>query len=130
AAAPPAREPCLAVAEMTGSSAAGRILLAAPIALAEIEARFTDRIVTRDEVTFDQASTSLRARRQRRLGAIALAEQPMPVDASEENARILAQGVARLGIERMPWTKGLRQWRGRVMFLPAAERDERRELSH
>src|SRR5262249_14345792 len=55
AASPLAREPYLAVAEMTGSAAAGRILLAAPIALAEIEARFADRIVTRDEVTFDQA---------------------------------------------------------------------------
>jgi ATP-dependent helicase HrpB len=124
-----AREPYLAVAEMTGSAAAGRILLAAPITLAEIEVRFTDRIVTRDEVTFDQASASLRPRRQRRLGAIALAEQPLPVEASEESARILAQGVARLGVERLPWTKALRQWRDRVMFLRAAEGDEWPDLS-
>ena len=129
AASPLAREPYLAVAEMTGSAAAGRILLAAPITLDEIEARFADRIVTRDEVTFDQASASLRARRQRRLGAIALAEQPMPVETNEESARILAQGVARLGIERLPWTKALRQWRDRVMFLRAAEGDEWPDLS-
>jgi ATP-dependent helicase HrpB len=124
-----ARTPYLAVAEMTGSAAAGRILLAAPITPDEIEARFADRIVTRDEVTFDQASASLRARRQRRLGAIALAEQPLPVEAGEESARILAQGVARLGIERLPWTKALRQWRDRVMFLRAAEGDEWPDVS-
>ena len=35
-----AREPFLAVAELTGAAAASRIILAAPIALAEIEARF------------------------------------------------------------------------------------------
>jgi ATP-dependent helicase HrpB len=129
AASPLAREPYLAVAEMTGSAAAGRILLAAPIALAEIEARFADRTAARDEVTFDQASASLRARRQRRLGAIALAEQPMRVEGSEESARILAQGVARLGIERLPWTKALRQWRDRVLFLRAAEGGEWPDVS-
>ena len=129
AASPLARDPFLAVAEMTGSAAAGRILLAAPITPDEIEARFADRIVTRDEVTFDQASASLRARRQRRLGAITLGEQPMPVETNEESARILAQGVARLGIERLPWSKTLRQWRDRVMFLRTAEGDEWPDLS-
>ena len=128
-ASPLAREPYLAVAEMTGSAAAGRILLAAPITLAEIEARFAGRIVARDEVTFDQASASLRARRQRQLGAIALTEQPMPVDTNEESARILAQGVGRLGIERLPWSKALRQWRDRVMFLRAAQGDEWPDVS-
>ncbi len=116
-ASPLAREPYLAVAELTGSAAAGRILSAAPIAQAEIEARFADRIVARDEIAFDAATASLRMRRVRRLGAIALAEQPMPVVASEEAAHLLAAGVARLGIGRLPWTKPLSQWRDRVMFL-------------
>jgi ATP-dependent helicase HrpB len=129
AASPLARDAFLAVTEMTGSAAAGRILLAAPITPDEIEARFADRIVTRDEVTFDQASASLRARRQRRLGAITLGEQPMPVEANDASARILALGVARLGIERLPWSKALRQWRDRVMFLRTAEGDEWPDLS-
>ena len=119
-ASPLAREPYLAVAELTGSAAAGRILSAAPIALAEIEARFADRIVARDEITFDPATASLRVRRLRRLGAIALTEQPMPVVATEEAAHLLAAGVARLGIGRLPWTKPLSQWRDRVMFLRQA----------
>jgi ATP-dependent helicase HrpB len=124
AASPLAREPYLAVAEMTGSAAAGRILCAAPIALSEIEAHFADRIIARNEVTFDPASASLRARRQRRLGAIALAEQTLPVETNEASARLLAQGVARAGGERLPWTRALRQWRDRVMFLRAAEGHE------
>ena len=119
-ASPLAREPYLAVAELTGSAAAGRILSAAPIALAEIESRFADRIVARDEITFDPATASLRVRRLRRLGAIALTEQPMPVVATEEAAHLLAAGVARLGIGRLPWTKPLSQWRDRVMFLRQA----------
>ena len=44
AASPLSREPFIAVAELTGSAAQGRIVLAAPITLAEIETRFADRI--------------------------------------------------------------------------------------
>src|SRR5262249_37019712 len=65
-ASPLAREPFIAVAELTGSAAQGRILSAAPISLTEIEARFADRIETRDETTFDAANLSLRGRRNRR----------------------------------------------------------------
>ena len=84
-----AREPFLAVAELTGSAASGRILLAAPITLAEIEARFADRIVASEDITFDQASASLRVRRLQRLGAITLSEQPLPAVASDDAARTL-----------------------------------------
>ena len=124
-----AREPYLAVAELAGSAAAGRILLAAPIAAGEIEARFADSIETREEINFDAASASLRQRGVSRLGAITLTEQPMPVELNDAAARILAEGVARLGVERLPWTKALRQWRDRVMFLRQAEGDIWPDLS-
>jgi ATP-dependent helicase HrpB len=124
-----ARAPFLAVAEITGTAAQGRIVLAAPLTLAEIEAHFADRIESRDDIAFDAASASLRARRLRRLGAIALAEQPLTVVADDASARMLAQGASRLGIERLPWTKPLRQWRDRVMFLRRAEGDEWPDLS-
>jgi len=124
-----ARAPFLAVAEITGTAAQGRIMLAAPLTLAEIEAQFADRIESRDEIAFDAASASLRARRLRRLGAIALAEQPLAVVADDASARMLAQGAARLGIERLPWTKSLRQWRDRVMFLRRSEGEEWPDVS-
>jgi ATP-dependent RNA helicase HrpB len=124
-----ARAPFLAVAEITGTAAQGRIVLAAPLTLAEIEAQFADRIESGDEIAFDAASASLRARRLRRLGAIALAEQPLTVAPDEASARMLAQGAARLGIERLPWTKPLRQWRDRVMFLRRAEGEDWPDLS-
>jgi ATP-dependent helicase HrpB len=120
-ASPLAREPFLAVAELAGSAAQGRILSAAPIALAEIEAWFADRIVTRDEVTFDPNSLALRGRNSRRLGAIVLTEAPVPVTPSEETTRLLAESIAALGIDQLPWTRPLAQWRDRVMFLRGSE---------
>jgi len=126
---PLAREPFLAVAELAGTAAQSRILLAAPISLAEIEARFGGRIEARDEIAFDEASAALRARRTRRLGAIVLAEQALRVTPSEATAPLLADGIARLGLDRLPWTKSLRQWRDRVMFLRRAEGGEWPDLS-
>jgi ATP-dependent helicase HrpB len=124
-----ARAPFLAVAEISGSAAQGRITLAAPLTPAEIEALFAERIETRDEITFDEPSASLRARRLRSLGAIVMAEQPTQVVADEGSARLLAEAVARLGIERLPWTKPLRQWRDRIMFLRRAHATEWPDLS-
>ena len=128
-ASPLAREPFLAVAELAGTAAQGRILSAAPITLAEIERRFSDRIAAREEIVFDAASASLRGRRSRRLGAIALSDQPMPVVANDDTTQKLADGIAGLGMHRLPWTKSLQQWRDRVMFLRASEGDEWPDLS-
>jgi ATP-dependent helicase HrpB len=128
-ASPLAREPFLAVAELTGSAAQGRILSAAPITLAEIEREFADRIDSRDDITFDAASMSLRGRSSRKLGAIALAERPIAVTPSGETAELLADAIAGIGVGRLPWTKALKQWRDRVMFLRAGEGDEWPNLS-
>ena len=128
-ASPLAREPFLAVAELAGRAGQSRILLAAPIALAEIEARFAAHIEHREEIVFDPASASLRARKSRHLGALMLNEQTVPVPADERAAALLADGIRQLGIERLPWTKPLRQWRDRVMFLRRAEGEEWPDLS-
>jgi ATP-dependent helicase HrpB len=124
-----AREPYLAVAELTGAAAASRIILAAPITLPEIEARFGGKIEERETVSFDPASASLRARRSRRLGAIVLAEQIRPVEPSAESAKLLAEGIATLGIAKLPWSKPQLQLRGRVQFLRKAEGEEWPDLS-
>jgi ATP-dependent helicase HrpB len=129
-ASPLAREPFLAVAELSGTATRGRIVLAAPITPAEIEQRFGEKIEGREEITFDAASASLRGRRSRRLGALVLGEQSLRVTPSEETARVLAEGIARLGIARLPWTKSLTQWRDRVAFLRRSEGEEWPDVSH
>ncbi|MDP2410195.1 MAG: ATP-dependent helicase HrpB [Pseudolabrys sp.] len=118
-----AREPFLVVAELTGTAGASRIVLAAPIGLAEIENRFAGKIEDREAVTFDAASASLRARRSRRLGAIALAEQIKPVTPDAATARILGDGIVSLGLDKLPWSKAALQFRNRVSFLRRAEGD-------
>jgi ATP-dependent helicase HrpB len=125
-----AREPLLAVAELSGTAAQSRVLLAAPITLAEIEQRFAESIEHRDDITFDAASGSLRGRRSERLGALTLAERPYAVTPGPEAAKQLADGIVRLGLDRLPWTKSLQQWRDRVMFLRRAGSEEWPDLSN
>lgn len=124
-----ARAPYIAVAELTGTAANGRVLLAAPIAQADIETRFADQIENTDDVSFDRASMSLRGRRKRVLHAITLSEAPFTLKPSEDTARVFADGLVAAGIDRLPWSKALEQWRGRVMFLRASEGDAWPDLS-
>jgi len=124
-----ARSSFLAVAELTGTAAQGRILLASTITQEAIESEFADHIQISDEVTFDATAMALRARRRRRLHALVLSEQNLAVTPAEETARILSDGLAKAGIEHLPWSKALKQWRDRVMFLRASEGDEWPDLS-
>ncbi|HMI16727.1 MAG TPA: ATP-dependent helicase C-terminal domain-containing protein, partial [Bradyrhizobium sp.] len=118
-----ARAPYIAVAELTGTAASGRILLAAPITLPDIELRFAAQIETADEISFDRAAMALRARRKRTLHAITLSEAPLALSPSAETARVLADGLIGSGLDKLPWSKPLQQWRDRVMFLRKAEHE-------
>jgi ATP-dependent helicase HrpB len=124
-----ARAPYIAVGELTGTAASGRILLAAPISQAEIELHFADHIESADEISFDRGAMALRARRKRKLHAITLSEAPLALQPSLETAKIFADGLAATGLDRLPWSKAAKQWRDRVMFLRKAEGEGWPDLS-
>jgi len=107
-----ARHEWLAVAETQGMAAGARILSAAPIELAEVEALFGDRIEIRHRADFDPATGAVRPIRERRLGAIRLAVGPDPEADPASLAAALLDGVRRHGLDLLPWsgaTLGLRR---------------------
>ncbi|MFG1358884.1 ATP-dependent helicase HrpB [Xanthobacter pseudotagetidis] len=124
-----AKAPFLAVAEVSGRADAARILLAAALAEEEIEALFADEIIDGTEVSFDPAAAAVRARQTRRLGALTLSSRPRPAPQDATAARLLAEGVAGLGLARLPFPPALIQWRDRVAFLRAAEGEPWPDLS-
>jgi ATP-dependent helicase HrpB len=124
-----AREPYLAIAEVTGKASAARILSAAALSAADLEAVAGDRLMMQEATTFDRAAGALRTRRTQRLGAITLSEQTRPTPASPETAAELARGVAALGLERLPWTKAQSQLRDRVLFLRRTKAEDWPDLS-
>ena len=124
-----ARAPYLAVGEIAGRASNTRILLAAALPGEDLAAVAGDAIRTADELAFDPARAALSARRTQRLGAILLGESHLPVPGDHAAAEILAEGLGRLGIDRLPWSKGLSQWRDRVAFLRGAEGEPWPDLS-
>ena len=121
----------LAVAELAGTAAQGRILLAAPITQAEIEARFADRI---ESARGDRV-------RSRRDGAARRAAGGGSARSRCRKRRSRCQPSAETARDAGRWhwsppastgcpgRKPLKQWRDRVMFLRKAEGDEWPDLS-
>jgi ATP-dependent helicase HrpB len=119
----------LAVGELQGSAAAGRIVLAARLEERELAAVSGNRIVEVLETSFDPAAAALRTRRVRRLGALVLASDPRPPESGEVAAGLLAAGIAGLGLARLPWPQSLLQVRARVAFLRRLEGEPWPDLS-
>ncbi len=115
-----AGSPFLVVAELTGTAAAARILIAAPASEAQFEAAAVGRIVEGNEVAFDVAARAVRARHVRRLDQIVLAARPLAITPGPEVSAALAAGITKLGVGVLAWSKGQIQLRERVAFLRAA----------
>jgi len=113
---PLARATWLAVGEISGTAAGARILSAAPIGEAEVEALFGDRIESGARLAFDPATGTVRARRDRRLGAVTLAEGQDAEASAEDIAAALVEGVRNHGLDLLPWSASARSLRRRCAF--------------
>ncbi|MEO5865628.1 MAG: ATP-dependent helicase HrpB [Sphingomonas sp.] len=116
---PLARAEWLAVAETQGMAAGARILSAAAIDVATVEALFAERIETRRTARFDRATGGVQPVRERRLGAIRLSSGPDPhADPALVTAALL-DGVREHGLALLPWSDTARGLRARATFAAA-----------
>ena len=118
----PATEPLaaadyLAVADLDGGREDARIFRAAPLALDDIERAFASHIEIHARVVWDGREQAVRARRQRCLGRLVLKDEPLEPAPREAIAAALIEGIRAAGLDCLPWTKEIEQWRARVMFL-------------
>ena len=111
-----ARHEWLAVAETQGMAAGARILSAAAIDVADVEALFGDRIAARRTVAFDPATGGVQATHERRLGAIRLSGGPdSNADPGAISAALLA-GLCDHGLALLPWPDTATALRQRAAF--------------
>jgi ATP-dependent helicase HrpB len=115
-ASPLAREQWLAVAEVGGTAAGARILSAAAIDEATVEALFADRIQTGTQRAFDPTTGTVTAKRGRRLGAITLSEGRDSKAAPEDISAGLVEGVRSHGLHLLPWSDAAISLRKRAAF--------------
>jgi ATP-dependent helicase HrpB len=124
-----AKAPWIVVADLTGQAASARILAGAALGETDIEVEIAalapdlpaGLLGEADETRFDPAAAALRRRATRKLGAITLAERNLPVEPGPQAALALAQGLATIGLSRLPWTKAQTRLRERFAFLHAAD---------
>jgi ATP-dependent helicase HrpB len=115
-ASPLAREPWLAVAEVSGTAAGARILAAAAIGEAAVLDLFADRIESGANLSFDPTTGTVRARSGRRLGAITLSEGRDSKASPGAVAAALVEGVGVHGLDLLPWSDASRSLRRRAAF--------------
>ncbi len=119
-----AREEWIAVAETQGMAAGARILSAAAIDLATIEALLGDRIETRRSVDFDSATGAVRPIRERRLGALRLSSGPDSDAAPAAIEAALVEGVRTHGVGLLAWSDAATALRQRAAFAGVPLDDE------
>lgn len=113
---PLAREQWLAVAEVSGTASGARILAAAAMDEALVEALFGQQIEIGTSLSFDPATGSVQARRSRKLGAITLSEGRDMQASPEESAAALVEGVRLHGLALLPWSEAAQSLRIRAAF--------------
>ncbi len=114
---PLAHAPWLAIAALDDTGRDGRIYLAAALDLDELLLHAGEQVEIVDEVVWDDAADAVVARRQHRLGAHVLREQPLrDVDSGRVQSALL-DVIAQRGIDALPWSEDATALRQRIAFL-------------
>jgi ATP-dependent helicase HrpB len=113
---PLAKQEWLAVADIQGAASGARILSAAAIDMADIEALYGDRIESGTHVRFDPVTGGVRTETGKRLGAITLSKGQDAKADPEAIADALVVGVKEHGLDRFIWADTTLHLRQRAAF--------------
>ena len=116
-----ARHEWVVVAEASGRAGGARLLLGAPLDMADVEARFGDAIELSEEVRFEAATGGVVAERTRRLGAITLSRAPLSSPDPAKVAAALREGLRQTGVGALTWSAEGMALRARAAFAGLAD---------
>ncbi|WP_202844986.1 ATP-dependent helicase HrpB [Luteimonas saliphila] len=112
-------EPWIVASELRFETKDSLVLRGAPVDEARLREDFAAHFVECDEVRWDAGRRALVAERVRRFDGIVLDARPAGRVDPVLAAQALSDAVATLGLDALPWSEGLRQWRARVQSLRA-----------
>ena len=118
-----ARSEYIVVAALDLGDREARIELTAPVELRVLEKHFAAAIEESDTIAWDARASAVVARRQTRLGALLLRDDPLPNPNPDALTAALLEGIRGLGLAALPWRPEFAQWRARVAFARAQEPD-------
>ncbi len=112
-----AKSEFIVAAELDGAEREARIFLAAPIRPADLERHFAAHISEHREIAWDEREQAVRARRERRLGALVLESSDIRQPDPLEIQKAVLSGLRQMGLAALPWSRDLRQWQARVGLM-------------
>jgi ATP-dependent helicase HrpB len=112
-------EPWLVASELRYEAKDALLLRAAPVDEAYLRRAFATRFHEGDEVRWDAARRALVSERIERFDGIVLSSRSAGRVDPAQAARALTDAVRELGIDALPWSEALTQWRARVQGLRA-----------
>ena len=115
--------PWLAVAEIGGHAgeATDRIYGASTLDPEGFNAVLSHLVSEEEQVQWDYRSDQFVAQRRRMVGSIELSSQPLEQVSDHARNKALLGVLRKKGLEILPWTAALRQWRARVTLLRQVE---------
>ena len=111
------RSEFLAAASLDAGKREGRIFLAASLSKDEIIDLFSDQLQETDEITWDEKTGAISARRQTKLGALVLAQARLPNPALEDMKAVLLATIREKGLAMLPWSDAARSLQARLICL-------------
>ncbi|HEY5805537.1 MAG TPA: ATP-dependent helicase HrpB [Lysobacter sp.] len=112
-------EPWIAISELRDDPRDARVMRAAPLDEQRLRAEFPKRFVSEDRVLWDSALRGIAAVREQRFDRIVIDSRPLAKPDPSRYADALVDAVRQLGLQALPWTPSLSQWRARVRCLRA-----------
>jgi ATP-dependent helicase HrpB len=110
-------EPWIVISELRDEARDARVLRAAPLDEARLQREFPQRFASEDRVVWDANTRGIAAVRERRFDRIVLESKPLAKPDASRYADALVDAVRQLGLDALPWTESLIQWRARVRCL-------------
>lgn len=114
----------LVAATLDGERREARIFQGAAIDSDVLHTRLASRMQWLERVDWDAGREAVRAQRQLMLGALCLKTEPLEAVAGETLTRALLKGIRTAGLGCLPWTKRLRTWQERILFLRRVMKDD------
>ncbi|HKJ08192.1 MAG TPA: ATP-dependent helicase C-terminal domain-containing protein, partial [Gammaproteobacteria bacterium] len=119
----------LVAAHLDAGAREARIFLAASIERQQLLEHFDADIRDVELTAWDSRAQAVAARRERRLGNLIVAAEPLANPAPDQLVAAMIDGIRALGLDALPWTDTLRRWRQRVRFLHGLDEDRWPDLS-
>uniref|UniRef100_UPI002FCE0143 ATP-dependent helicase C-terminal domain-containing protein n=1 Tax=Paracoccus binzhouensis TaxID=2796149 RepID=UPI002FCE0143 len=110
-----AAERLIVATDLDGDAREARIRMAVVVSEDEIRALFPDRIETAELVEWSRRDNRVIARRQERLGALALADRALDDPDPQALARAAFEGLRATGLT---WSPGAARLRARIALIP------------